>query len=60
MSRKKLVHTIPGVALLRKLAAEGDRLFTVERPRVRPLVPELPDFNTVFGELRPMITMLVS
>jgi predicted nucleotidyltransferase component of viral defense system len=25
-----------------------------------PLVPNLPDFNTVFGELRPMITLLVS
>jgi predicted transcriptional regulator of viral defense system len=33
MSRKKLVHTVPGVELLRKLAAEGDRLFTTERTR---------------------------
>jgi len=25
-----------------------------------PLVPDLPDFNTVIGELRPKITFLVS
>jgi len=33
MSRKKLVHTVSGVELLRRLAAEGDRLFTMERAR---------------------------
>ena len=33
MSRKKLVHTVPGVELVRKLAAEGDRVFTTERAR---------------------------
>jgi predicted transcriptional regulator of viral defense system len=33
MSQKKLVHTVPGVELLRMLAAEGDRLFTTERAR---------------------------
>jgi predicted transcriptional regulator of viral defense system len=33
MSRKKLVHTVPGIELLRKLAAQGDRVFTTERAR---------------------------
>jgi predicted transcriptional regulator of viral defense system len=33
MSRKKRVHTVPGVELVRKLAAEGDRVFTTERAR---------------------------
>jgi hypothetical protein len=33
MSRKKLIHTAPGIELLRKLATEGDRLFTTERAR---------------------------
>lgn len=33
MFRKKLVYSVPGVELLRRLAAEGDRLFTTERAR---------------------------
>lgn len=37
MSREKLVHTGPGVELVRKLAAEGDRIFTTKR--VRELAP---------------------
>jgi predicted transcriptional regulator of viral defense system len=33
MSREKLIHTGPGVELVRKLAAEGDRIFTTKRAR---------------------------
>ena len=39
MSRKKLVHTVPGVELVRKLAAEGDRVFTTQR--ARELAPDV-------------------
>lgn len=33
MSREKLIHTRYGVELVRRLAAEGDRIFTVDRAR---------------------------
>lgn len=33
MSRENLIHTGPGVALVRKLAAEGNRIFTTARAR---------------------------
>jgi predicted transcriptional regulator of viral defense system len=33
MSKEKLVHSGPGVELVRKLAGEGDRIFTTERAR---------------------------
>lgn len=33
MSRENLVHTGPGVELVRKLAGEGDRIFTTKRAR---------------------------
>jgi predicted transcriptional regulator of viral defense system len=33
MSQKKLVHTTSGVEMVRKLTAEGDRIFTMERAR---------------------------
>jgi len=33
MSEKKLIHTRPGVELIRKLSAEGDRIFTTQRAR---------------------------
>ncbi len=33
MSRENLVHTGPGVELVRKLAGEGDRIFTTRRAR---------------------------
>jgi len=33
MSEKKLIHTRPGVELVRKLSAEGDRIFTMKRAR---------------------------
>jgi predicted transcriptional regulator of viral defense system len=33
MSRETIIHTGPGVELVRKLAAEGDRIFTTQRAR---------------------------
>ena len=33
MSRNNLIHTVPGVALVRKMAAEGERIFTTSRAR---------------------------
>lgn len=33
MSRKDLTHTVSGVELVRKLAAEGDRIFTTKQAR---------------------------
>ncbi len=33
MTREELIHSTVGVELVRKLAAEGDRIFTVERAR---------------------------
>jgi predicted transcriptional regulator of viral defense system len=39
MTRKNLVHTGPGVELVRKLASEGDRVFT--SARARELAPDV-------------------
>lgn len=33
MPRKHLTHTVPGVELVRRLAREGDRIFTTDRAR---------------------------
>lgn len=33
MSTEKLIHSVAGVELVRKLAAEGDRIFTLDRAR---------------------------
>lgn len=33
MSREKLIHSAAGVELVRKLAAQGDRIFTIDRAR---------------------------
>lgn len=33
MARNKLVHTVAGIELVRKLASEGERIFTAARAR---------------------------
>jgi len=48
MSRDKLIHSRPGVELVRSLAAEGDRIFTTER--ARDLAPDVGLSNSYLSQ----------